>query len=410
MNSGINSNELSLLRDSVESVLQDTELSEHFEKIQRKKLQQERYLYFDFTETKPSAHIASANKTYKIKKVENSSEVVFESEDVSIPASLENCEIAFLSHFSDYPQTLQSFVKLEDDAMGFVASLSGALHIRINGKLDQPLKILWKEAPFPLLFIDVSEKGQADLVLDIDLAGNVPALPIFYLSQGAESQVTISERIRSTVQSTVVFRRSFLERKAQQVYEILPRYVKHVRYDIAAHLNGENSEVNIRALAPLSGEENLDTGVDVFHRASYTKSVQMFYAVLDEKATESFTGRIYVEEGIGEVKADQLHRGILLSDEAASSTRPQLEIYADAVECSHGSSTGTLDETAVIYLQSRGFSEEEARLMLVHGFAARWIEESTGLTQKFILADFLKEREKFFPPSTYNIFPEENNG
>jgi Fe-S cluster assembly protein SufD len=95
---------------------------------------------------------------------------------------------------------------------------------------------------------------------------------------------------------------------------------------------------------------------------------------MDDMATGAFNGRIYVSKDAQGTKAYQRSNNILLTDEAKMYTKPQLEIYADDVKCSHGATVGQLDENALFYLRSRGIDNRQARLMLMFGFAHEVIQ------------------------------------
>ena len=95
----------------------------------------------------------------------------------------------------------------------------------------------------------------------------------------------------------------------------------------------------------------------------------MYKGILDGKSTGTFNGKIFVERDAQKTNAYQSSKNILLSDDATINTKPQLEIYADDVKCSHGSTTGQLNEEALFYLRSRGLSVESAKNLLLYAFA-----------------------------------------
>jgi Fe-S cluster assembly protein SufD len=107
----------------------------------------------------------------------------------------------------------------------------------------------------------------------------------------------------------------------------------------------------------------------VEHASPDSTSNQLFKGVMDDMATGAFNGRIYVSQDAQRTKAYQRSNNILLTDEAKMYTKPQLEIYADDVKCSHGATVGQLDDNALFYLRSRGIDKRQARLMLMFGFA-----------------------------------------
>src|SRR5262249_27657709 len=118
-----------------------------------------------------------------------------------------------------------------------------------------------------------------------------------------------------------------------------------------------------------SGSQHLDNYMKVEHQAPHSASRQYYNGILDEQARGVFHGRIIVHQGAQKTDAKQTNRNLLLSDEAQIDTKPQLEIYADDVKCTHGATIGQIDEDALFYLRSRGVPEREARGLLLFAFA-----------------------------------------
>jgi Fe-S cluster assembly protein SufD len=111
------------------------------------------------------------------------------------------------------------------------------------------------------------------------------------------------------------------------------------------------------------------------HAAADTQSTQEIRALARNKGHAVFQGKVVVEKGANKTNAQQMHRGMLLSEDAECDARPGLEIYADDVQCNHGSTCGSLDEEALFYMQSRGVSRKEAERMLIEAFVMSLFEE-----------------------------------
>jgi Fe-S cluster assembly protein SufD len=109
--------------------------------------------------------------------------------------------------------------------------------------------------------------------------------------------------------------------------------------------------------------------VTIDHAKPHSTSNQLFKGILDDYSTGAFTGKIMVRQDAQQTLAYQKNNNLLLTDDAKMNAKPQLEIYADDVKCSHGATVGQLDPDAMIYLRSRGIPFKEARLMLMFGFA-----------------------------------------
>jgi Fe-S cluster assembly protein SufD len=134
-------------------------------------------------------------------------------------------------------------------------------------------------------------------------------------------------------------------------------------------LEGENSETHSYGLFFADKQQHVANFVKVDHIAPNCNSTQLFKGVLDDNSSGAFNGRIMVHQNAQKTNAYQSNNNIILSDTARMDTKPQLEIYADDVKCSHGATVGQLDEDALFYLRSRGIEEHEAKLMLMFGFA-----------------------------------------
>lgn len=149
---------------------------------------------------------------------------------------------------------------------------------------------------------------------------------------------------------------------------------KLTRKNFYVSVLGENCETTVNGTYILNDKQNSDFRVIVDHKAAHCESNQTFKGVMSDKSTGVFNGKIYVRKDSQQINAFQTNRNILLNDEANAYSRPQLEIYADDVKCSHGSTTGQLDEEALFYLMARGIRKTEAEKMLVGAFVADALE------------------------------------
>ena len=131
---------------------------------------------------------------------------------------------------------------------------------------------------------------------------------------------------------------------------------------------GEGCETEIYALAYLHGEESVTTETHVQHAVGGGMSNQLIKFVLDDNSRGRFVGDLKIVKDAQQTEAHQTNRNLLLSEAAEMRTQPQLEIYADDVQATHGASTGQLDESALFYMQQRGISKEKARQLLVGAF------------------------------------------
>ncbi len=142
------------------------------------------------------------------------------------------------------------------------------------------------------------------------------------------------------------------------------------RHDIGSVLAGPGGTLILNGLYLLSDAQHADHHTTIDHAADHCQSHEYFNGVLDGRSRGVFTGRIVVRPGAQKTDSKQTNNNLLLSSEAHADSQPQLEIYADDVKCTHGSTVGPLDPRALFYLRSRGVSESEARRLMTYGFGA----------------------------------------
>jgi Fe-S cluster assembly protein SufD len=140
-------------------------------------------------------------------------------------------------------------------------------------------------------------------------------------------------------------------------------------------LTGENSEAHLNGLFLARGTSLIDNHTLMDHQVPHCESNELYKGIVNDKSTGVFNGKIFVRKDAQKTNAYQSSKNILLSDDATINTKPQLEIYADDVKCSHGTSTGRIDEDALFYLNARGIGKENARKLLLGAFAREVINK-----------------------------------
>ncbi len=142
-----------------------------------------------------------------------------------------------------------------------------------------------------------------------------------------------------------------------------------VRNEINAVFEGEGGECTLNGLYQTGGEQLVDNHTLIDHAYPHCASHELYKGILDGKARGVFNGKIYVRQDAQKTDAKQTNQTLLLSDDATINTKPQLEIYADDVKCTHGATVGQLDAESIFYLRSRGVGLAEARSLLTYAFA-----------------------------------------
>ncbi|NDC77433.1 MAG: Fe-S cluster assembly protein SufD [Chitinophagia bacterium] len=147
-----------------------------------------------------------------------------------------------------------------------------------------------------------------------------------------------------------------------------------VRNNLNMVMEAEHGESHMYGLSLLNGETLVDNHTIVDNVKPHCLSNELYKAVLDESSTGVFNGKIFVRKDAQKTNAYQSNKNILIGEKASANTKPQLEIFADDVKCSHGCTVGRLDEEAMFYLRARGLGEASARALLLHAFAVDILE------------------------------------
>ena len=148
-----------------------------------------------------------------------------------------------------------------------------------------------------------------------------------------------------------------------------------VRNNLNIDSLGKNTMTYLNGLYPLKGKQHVDNHTYLLHREPNGESHELYKGILGDSSTGVFNGKVFVHREAQKTNAFQSNANIVMTDTATINSKPELEIYADDVKCSHGSTTGQLDEEALFYLRARGLSKESARAVLVNAFASDVIEQ-----------------------------------
>lgn len=164
------------------------------------------------------------------------------------------------------------------------------------------------------------------------------------------------------------------------------------RNNLVATLDGTHCECNVYGMYFADGAQHVDNFTFVDHAKPDCNSNQVFKGIIDHTASGAFTGRILVQQDAQKTNAYQLSKNILLKETAKMNIKPQLEIYADDVKCSHGAATGQLDQEALFYMRSRGIGYEEARMLLLQAFAFEITGKITTVALRERMEDMIEKR------------------
>ena len=259
------------------------------------------------------------------------------------------------------------------------------IHIPANVVLKQPIHLLFVSMSganpvmtHPRNLIVVGKEAQVSIVEDyVSFGPEFPALSnaVTELVAGENASVshTLIERehLRTWNISTLRIQQA---RSANVASHSLLLGGALVRNNVHPVLAGEGGECLINGLFVGSGRQHLDNYMLVEHASPHCASRQFYNGILDDRAHGVFHGRIIVHKDAQKTDAKQTNRNLLLSDDAQIDTKPQLEIYADDVKCTHGATIGQIDDNALFYLRSRGIAEIDARRLLLEAFAGECLD------------------------------------
>ena len=187
---------------------------------------------------------------------------------------------------------------------------------------------------------------------------------------------------------------AFIKQAADSFYQAHSLILggKMVRSGVKVALQGNGASCRLFGLDLASKQNHVDNLVTVEHLSPYCSSSQLYKGIFDDLASGSFCGKIHVDANAFKTDASQTNRSLLLAKTASTNTRPQLEIYADDVKCTHGATVGQLDENALFYLRARGIDQNTAKSMLTFAFAKEILESISIKEMKLFLENKIHAR------------------
>lgn len=258
------------------------------------------------------------------------------------------------------------------------------LYVRRGVKVEKPLQlvnILHNGTPLMAvrrLLVILEEEAEARLLVcdhtqvpDV----NFLALETVEIYAGERSRFdlyTLEESNEATSRLSALYLQQ--EAGSNVLIDGITLYNGTTRNEYHTRFNGSDAELHLYGMGIEDAGRHLETYSRIEHAVPGCRTDELFKYVVDDRATGSFTGRIYVAKGASKTEAYQANRNLVGSPEAKMYSKPQLEIYNDDVKCSHGTAIGQLDEMQLFYMRTRGLSETQARLLLKQAFMADVID------------------------------------
>ena len=215
-----------------------------------------------------------------------------------------------------------------------------------------------------------------DLVKD---KGNKNFINIFYNFSLEKNSILKNYKIDQFENDNIRYMFNNIKQSSNSVSETfyLSKGSTFSKNEIFCDLKGEHSSAFVNGIFSLNKSKHHEIKAKINHLVENTKSYQLVKSVLENKSRSVYQGKIYVDSKAQKTDGYQLSKAILVDETTEFNAKPELEIYADDVKCSHGSASGSLDENSIFYLMSRGLSYKEARELLINGFLVEVINQIT---------------------------------
>lgn len=287
---------------------------------------------------------------------------------------------AFSACSSDELSLVGTLVKQENQvftALNTAYASDGILiHIERNQKISSSIHVLnilsgENTASFTRNLIVCDDFAQAHIIQEYRSQEAISSVnnAITEIFVGANAHLTI-DKIQHEEQGNFAVLTEQVDQKKDSTFTINTITLDGtlVRNNLNIEVNGSNCESNLNGAYLLKDNQHVDNHTIVDHKVAHCLSNELYKGVIYDKATAVFNGKVFVRKDAQKINAFQSNGNVLMSDDASVNSKPELEIYADDVKCSHGSTTGQLDDEAIFYLRARGLSEKAARNLMVSAF------------------------------------------
>ncbi len=238
------------------------------------------------------------------------------------------------------------------------------------------------------------ELGENSCLKLIDYFSNNTAknfINIFYNFNLEKDSILKNYKIDKFINNNLKYSFNNIEQDNNSVSEtfILSAGSDYFKNEINCNLNGEYSSAFINGIFSLKENQQHEIRTTINHLVENTKSYQLIKSVLGKNTKSAYQGRIFVNSKAQKTDGYQLSKAILLDETSEFNAKPELEIYADDVKCSHGSASGSLDENSIFYLMSRGLNYQQSKELLINGFLMDVVEKITDVEIKNLITNII---------------------
>ena len=249
------------------------------------------------------------------------------------------------------------------------------INLRLDFELDKDSSLRIVD-----LFNDTSEKN---------------FLNIFYNFELKENAILKNYKVDKLKNKNIKYSFNNIEQDKNSISEtfILSSGSNFVKNEINCNLKGEHSSAFVNGIFSLDDNQHHEIRTIINHLTENTKSYQLIKSVLDQSSKAVYQGKIFVNSEAQKTDGYQLSKAILLKKESEFNAKPELEIYADDVKCSHGSASGSLNDESIFYLMSRGLNYQQSRELLINGFLLDVVEKITDSEIKNLIKNMIGIKE-----------------
>ena len=274
--------------------------------------------------------------------------------------------------------------------------------IKNSYKLSKPLIIyhttnskIWSKNINLRLDFDLLEDSGLRLVDLFNDSSEKNFLNIFYNFNLNENAILKNYKIDKLENKNIKYSFNNIEQNKNTISEtfILSSGSNFFKSEINCNLKGEHSSAFVNGIFSLDKNKHHEIRTTVNHLTENTKSYQLIKSVLEDSSKAAYQGKIFVNSDAQKTDGYQLSKAILLNKDAEFNAKPELEIYADDVKCSHGSASGSLNEDSIFYLMSRGLNYNQARELLINGFLLDVVEKITDSEIKNLIKNMIGIKE-----------------
>ena len=289
----------------------------------------------------------------------------------------------------DYINSAQSLpsssVKDVFAGMNVLYAHSGVcVHVAKNAVIDSVIEIVHvctgSYAGFTRNHVSIGEHAQAKVVLTYASEATNECFSHVHTSIEVGKQAHFNvEKIQMESSEMYSFSDEEIWQEADSVFQIntLTLNGNLVRNDLHIQVLGEHAETHLNGMYMLNAQQHVANYTTVDHQVPNCESHELYKGIMDDKSVAVFNGKVFVRKDAQVTNAYQSNANVLISDDASINSKPELEIYADDVKCSHGSTTGQLDDEAIFYLRARGLSEKSAKQLMLTAFMSDVLDKIT---------------------------------